>query len=128
MVLEFILLFRQLNLVLLSSGKREEVIEKTYLILTKLVKIFEYKKNNNKYWDGAKVYKQVVNKKLLIIEILCHGYSLLFCFDNAISHLVNAKDILYIKDLNKSIEGKQLQLRNRQFSCGNISVDQLINF
>lgn len=108
MVLEFILLFRYLNLVLLSSGKKEEVIEKTCLILTKLVKIFKYKKNNNEYWDGVKVYKQVVNKKLPIIEILCHGYSLLFCFDNAISHSVNAKDTLYIKDLNKNIGDKQI--------------------
>lgn len=56
MVLEFLLLFRCLNLSFLSLEKRQKVIKKFELIYTKVVKNFEYKKNNNRYWDEAKLY------------------------------------------------------------------------
>lgn len=56
MVLEFIFLFGYLNLTLLPSEKSQEMIRKTSLMHIKLIKIFEYEKNNNKYWDRAKLY------------------------------------------------------------------------
>lgn len=40
--------------------------------------LIEYGKVNKKYWDGSKLYHQVVNKALLIAETF---YSvILFCF------------------------------------------------
>ncbi len=58
------------------------------------MKISKYRINNDGYWDGAKLHKQVVEKALPIIEALYPGYSLCFLFDNAISHSVYAKDVL----------------------------------
>ena len=56
MVSEFLLPFGRLNLSSLSSEKRQEVLEKTGLTHTEAVEIFEYRKNNDGYWDGAKLY------------------------------------------------------------------------
>lgn len=56
MILRFIFLFGYLNLALLSPKKRQKIIEKTSLIYTEIVKIFEYGKNDNKYWDKVKLY------------------------------------------------------------------------
>lgn len=61
-----------------------------------VIEVFEYEKNNNGYWNKAKLYKQVVCKVLLIAKALYPGYSLLFLFDNIIDYLVYAKDILQI--------------------------------
>lgn len=61
---------------------------------TKVVEIFEYAKNNNGYWNEAKLYQQVVNKTLPSAEAFFSGYLILFLFDNAISHFVYAKDKL----------------------------------
>lgn len=61
---------------------------------TKVVEIFEYKKNNDKYWDKTKLYQQVVNIALSIVETFYLEYSLLFLFDNAISYFIYIKDIL----------------------------------
>lgn len=61
---------------------------------TKVVEIFEYAKNNNSYWDEAKLYQQVVNKTLPIAEAFFSSYLILFLFDNATSHFVYAKDVL----------------------------------
>ena len=47
---------------LLKKDKR--VIEKTGLMHTESVEIFEYGKSNDGYWDGAKLHQQVVNKAL----------------------------------------------------------------
>ena len=71
------------------------------------VEIFEYGKNNDGYWDGAKLHQQVVNKALPIAEALYLGYSLLFLFDNATNHSVYIKDILYVKNINKGIKNQQ---------------------
>lgn len=46
---EFLLLFSYLNLFLLSKEKQQEIIEKTGLTFRKVVELFEYKKNNEKY-------------------------------------------------------------------------------
>lgn len=56
MVFEFIFLYRRLNLFFLSLGKRQKVVKKSGLIHTKVVEIIEYEKNNDGYWDKAKLY------------------------------------------------------------------------
>ena len=86
---------------------------------TESVEIFEYGKNNNRYWDEAKLYQQVVNKTLPIVEVLYLGYSLLFLFDNYTSYSVYAKDALQVKDINKGIGGQQPRLRSGWFNYGN---------
>lgn len=68
------------------------MIYQTGLKFTKTTKIFKYKKNNNKYLDGAKLYKQIVKKALPIAKALYSKYSLDFLFNNAISHLIYAKN------------------------------------
>ena len=60
MTFEFIFPFGQLNLTFFSLKRREEIVQETRLIKTKTVEVFKYRKNNNKYWDGAKLYQQVV--------------------------------------------------------------------
>ena len=90
MALEFLLLFGRLNLSSLPEDKKKEVMEKVEITITEAVVLFEYGKANKGYWDGPKLHQQVVNKALPIAEVLYPGYSLLFLFDNATSHSVNA--------------------------------------
>lgn len=78
MVSEFIFPDRRLNLASFTPKKREEVVKQTGLTITEAVEIFEYGKNNNGYWDRAKLHKQVVEKALPIAEALYPGYSLVF--------------------------------------------------
>lgn len=66
---------------------------KTELVEIKIVEIFEYKKNNDKYWDGAKLYKQVVNKVLLIAQVFYTEFSLFFLFDNITNYSIYFKDV-----------------------------------
>ncbi len=49
-------------------------MDKTGLTNTLAVDVFEYEKNNDGYWDEAKLHQQVVNKALLIAEALYPGY------------------------------------------------------
>lgn len=112
MTSEFLLPFGWLNLFSLTPEKREQIKEKTRLVETKAIEIFEYRKNNDGYWDRAKLYKQVVDKALLIAQAFYPRYSLLFLFDNATSHFVYSKDALQVKDINKDLKGKQPILRN----------------
>ena len=107
MVSEFILPYGRLNLAFLTPEKREEVIQQTGLKFTEAAEIFEYGKNNDGYWNGAKLHKQVVEKALPIAEALYPGYSLCFLFDNATSHSVDAKDTIQVKKMNKMVGGKQ---------------------
>lgn len=123
MTSKFLLPFDRLHLASLSQEKREEAVEKCGLWTTQAVKIFEYGKNNDRYWDGAKLHHQVVSKALPIAEALYLGYSLLFLFDNATSHSVYAKDALQVKDMNKGIGAKQPQLRN---GCYNLNGEYII--
>ena len=67
-----------LNPTSLSPEKRQEVLELTGLSHSEAVEIFEYRKNNDGYWDGAKLHQQVVNKALPIAKVLFPGYSLYF--------------------------------------------------
>lgn len=64
MLLEFFLLFGCLNLTSLNLKQRQKVLENPSLIHAKAIKIVKYKKNNNDYWDGARLHQQVVNKIL----------------------------------------------------------------
>ena len=88
-------------------------MEKTGLIFREAVELFEYGKNNEGYWDGPKLHKQVVTKALPIVEALYPRYSLLFLFDNATNHSVYVDNALRTTGMNKKCNGKQVWLRNR---------------
>lgn len=75
-----------------------------------MVELFEYKKNNQKYLDGPKLYKQVVNKTFSIAKAFYLGYLSLFLFDNAISYFVYTDNMLYIIRINKK-NGEKLSNR-----------------
>lgn len=128
MTSDFWLPFGRFNLASLSSQKRKEVVEKRGLLETEAVEMCEYRKNNDEYWDEAKLYKQVVNKALPIAEALYPRYSPLFLFDNATSHSVYAKDAFQVQKMNKGIGGKQAQLRNGWLDQEGVWVEQLINY
>lgn len=81
-------------------------MEKTGLIFREVVELFEYRKNNERYWNGPKLHKQVVTKALPIAKTLYLGYSLLFLFDNTTSHSVYADNELYTTGMNKGSGGK----------------------
>lgn len=98
------------------------------LIIVKAVEIFEYGKNNNRYYNRIKLYKQVVEKALSIIKVFYLRYSLCFLFDNITSHFIYAKDILQIKDMNKRVGGKSLMLYNKQFDQENIRIINFMTF
>lgn len=57
MTSEFLLPFGRLNLLSLPLEKQAEVIEKWGLTVTKAVEVFEYEKNKDGYWDGAKLHQ-----------------------------------------------------------------------
>lgn len=57
MASDFLLLFSQLNFALLLKEKKKKVISKTGPTVTEAVKLFEYKKSNNSYWNKRKLYK-----------------------------------------------------------------------
>lgn len=113
MTLEFLISFGRLNLASLSPEKREKAVEKSDLLTTEVVVIFKYGENNDGYWDRAKLHHQVVSKALPIAEALYPWYLLLFLFNNTTSHSIYAKDMLQVKDMNRSIGSKQPQLRNK---------------
>lgn len=128
MTSEFLLPFGRLNLASLSPEKRDEVVQRCELVFIEAVEIIEYRKNNDGYWDGAKLHHQVMKKALPIAEALYPGYSLLFLFDNATSHSVYAKDALQVKDMNKGIGGKQPQLRNWWYDLNGVRTVQPMSF
>ena len=128
MTSEFIFPFSQLNLASFSPRKRQEIVQETWLIETEAVEVFEYEKNNDEYWDGAKLHQQVVKKALPIAETLYLDYSVLFLFDNATSHSVYAKNALQARDMNKGSEGKQPILRNGWFDQDGIWIIHPMNF
>lgn len=93
------------------------------------VEFFEYGKNNEEYWTGEHLLKQVVKKAMPIKKALYPGYQLLFLFDNATSHLVFASDALQVDEINKGTGGQQKFLRNRWYtdSKGDI-IQQKMSF
>ncbi len=82
------------------------MIQQIGLKTTEDVKIFEYGKNNDEYWDRAKLYKEVIEKALPIAKAFYLGYSLCFLLDNITNHSIYAKDVLQIKDMNKTVGRK----------------------
>ena len=67
MTSEFFFSHGRLNLASFIQKKKEEVAHQNELQEIESVEIFEYRKNEDGYWDGA---KQVVNKALSIAEAL----------------------------------------------------------
>lgn len=128
MVSDFLLPFGRLNLSSLSSEKEKEIVEKIGLAVTEAAELFEYGKNHEGYWDGAKLHEQVVSKALPIAEVLYPGYLLLFLFDNATSHSVYANDALRTKDMNKGTGGQQAQLRHGRYKINDIEYEQPMSF
>ncbi len=118
----------RLNLASLTKEKREEVVQQNGLQEIEVLEIFEYGKNNDGYRNGAKLYKQVVNKALPIAKVLHPGYSLLYLFENETSHSVYARDTLQTKDMNIRFEGKQLILRNGGFHQRDLCITKPMNF
>ena len=78
MTSEFLFPFSRLNLASLSSEKRDEVVEKCGLMSIEAMKIFEYGKNNNGYWDEVKLYHPVMKKALPIAEAIYPRYFFFF--------------------------------------------------
>lgn len=99
---ELLLSFARLRLSRLFWIQQEEIIRNTGLKINEAVEILEYGKNNDRYW-----------------EALYLGYSILFMFDNATSHLVYAEDELYAYKMNKGPGDKQVIL------CNGWYVDQM---
>lgn len=93
----------------------QDLIERCGLTETEAVEAFEFGKNNQGYWTGADLLKQVKNKALPIAQALYPGYSLLFLFENATSHSVYGQDALQVKNMGKGPGGKQAFLRNGWF-------------
>lgn len=86
--------------------KREKVIYQTRLQEIKVVRIFEYKKKNDGYWDITKLYKQEVNKILFITEVFYSKYSIFFLFNHIKNYSVYAKNALEVKNINKEYRKK----------------------
>lgn len=108
----------------LLSNDQDFLLAATSLIDTEAVEIFEYRKNNDEYWDGPKLLKQVIEKAVPIAEALYPGYSFLFMFDNATSHAVYAEDALCMGNMNKSSGEKQALLRDGWFETDGIRYPQ----
>lgn len=112
MVSDFLLPFSRLNLFQLSEEEQDRVVQLYGLSSKEAEEILEYGKNNEGYWDGVKLVKQLKEKALPIAEALYPGYSLLFLFDNATSHSIYSTDALQAKNMSKGSGGKQAFLRN----------------
>lgn len=54
------------------------MLDKTELIVMKVVELLKYEKSNGEYLDRPKLQKYVVNKALTIPKVLYLGYLLLF--------------------------------------------------
>ena len=96
MISDFLLPFSRLNLASLSFEKKKNVEENYSLLETEFVEVFKYRKNNDGYWDGTKLHKEVVSKALPIAKALYPRYSFLFLFGNATSYSLYAKDALQV--------------------------------
>lgn len=65
------------------------------------MKIFEYKKSNNNYWDRPKLHYQIITKAFPIAKIVYPDYFFLFLFDNVTSQSVYAQNALRTANMNK---------------------------
>ena len=78
------------------------------MIFKEMVNLFEYRKNNEKYWDDSKLYKQVVTKAFSIAKAVYLKYLLLFLFDYTTSHSIYINNIFYTIEINKKSSEKLL--------------------
>lgn len=74
--------------------KRNQIIQKIELIYTKALELFKSENNNNRYWNRAKPYSQVITRALPIIQAFYLGFFLFFFINNIINYLVYIKNIL----------------------------------
>ena len=77
------------------------------------MEIFEYRKNNDRYFFKAKLYKLVDNKILPIAETVYPRDSPCYLFDNANNYSVYTKDANQTKNRNKRYGGKKPILHNK---------------
>lgn len=75
-----------------------------------IIKVFGYKKDNDRYWNKTKLYQQVVKKVLCITKIFYPDYLLLFLFPNGTSYFIYAKNVLQAKNIDKKFEKEQIVL------------------
>ena len=125
---DFLLSFRRFDLSHLSNVDQDFLKAATGLSETEAVEIFEYGKNNDGYWDRPKLLKQVVNKTIPVAKALYPGYSFLFMFNNATSHVLYAENALCTDDMNKSSRGKQALLRDGWFETDGHHYPQQISY
>lgn len=126
-VSDFLLPWSRLDLFSLFHTRQEELANLD--IPLEAVEFFEYGKNNDGYWNGEHLLKQVVKKAMPIGEALYPGYQLLFLFDNATSHLVFAFDALQVDEINKDTKRQQRFLQNRWYTdCDKNIVQQEMFF
>lgn len=111
MAFNFLFSYDQLNLAFFTF-KEKNAIYQTKLLKEKVIKIFQYLKNNDRYQDGAKLYQQMVHKALSITKTLYLEYSFPYLFDNVINNSIFVKDILQVKDINKEYKRNQAILCN----------------
>ncbi len=69
MVFEFIIPYGKSNLAFFTLKIKKEFVQQTGLTIIQAVESFKNKKNNHRYWDRAKLYKQMV-KKVCCLEKL----------------------------------------------------------
>lgn len=69
---------------------------------------FEFGKNNEGYWTGEHLVKQITTVVIPMVELLysIDQYCGLFLFDNAASHACYAEDALRASEMNKESGGK----------------------
>lgn len=90
------------------------------LTVTEAVELFEYGRNYEGYWDGAKLHEQVVFKALSIAEAFYPSYAFFFLFNNAMSHSVYASNALCTNNMNKNIGSQQAQLRTGGYEMNGV--------
>lgn len=89
---------------------KKKGIKKAKITITAAVVLFEYKKANKDYWDRLKHHQQLVNKALLIAEVVC------------------TKNTLYSIMKNKEVGGKQHCLCNEWFTKDRVCIAKPISF
>lgn len=90
MVSDFLLPQSKLNLLSLLFEKLEELVNSR--VLRKTIIYFNYEKSEEEYQTREHLLDQIVKKVLSIREALYLGYTLLFLFNNTISHSIYAKN------------------------------------
>ena len=88
---------------------------------------FEYGQEEG-YWEGIHLLRQVKEQALPIATALYPGYQYLFLFDNATSHAIYSEDALRVQKMNKGTGEQQPFLRDGWFEKDNQRHIQPLNF